>query len=314
MVSRRLLRIKIMQILFAFFKSKDTSFTKSEKELFFSIDKTYELYHYLMLLIIDTVRYFESKIDIARQKKIPTYEDLNPNMRFVNNKVVTQIAENPRFIRYTNNKKFSWTNHPELIRSLYKEIIKSDEYKQYMNREEDSYKSDKEIIINIYENHIANSELLYQILEEQSIYWNDDIEFVISMIIKTISGFKQNGSVKLQELYKNDDDISFVKTIFRKTIINHEQNIELIEKYIKNWDIDRIAFLDLLLIEMAITEICEIPTVPVKVSFNEYIEISKFYSTPKSRIFINGILDKIINKLKEDNKITKKGRGLIGEN
>lgn len=305
-----------MQILFAYFKSENTSYTNSEKELLYSINKTYELYHYLFLLIIDVVDYAESKIDIAKQKRIPTYSDLNPNTKFLTNKVVKQIASNQELIKYTNNHKLSWINYPELVKSIYNDILAFEEYAEYLQNPELSYNDDKKFIISVYEKIISNSELLYQILEEQSIYWNDDVEFVISMIIKTIQDFKETEkqNAKLQELYKNEDDVTFVKTVFRKTILNHEQNMALIEKYIKNWDIERIAFLDMLLIEMAVTEITEIQTVPVKVSFNEYIEISKYYSTPKSRIFINGILDKIINNLKTENKITKKGRGLVGEN
>ena len=185
MISRRLLRIKLLQILFAYFKSDNSSYTNSEKELFFSINKTYELYHFLLILIVDIVNYTESKIDIAKQKRIPTYSDLNPNTKLITNKVVEQIRLNQDLIKYTNNKKLSWINYPELIKSIYNNIIASEDYQNYLSDEELSYKSDKKFIINVFEKYIATSELLHQILEEQSIYWNDDTEFVIIMIIKT---------------------------------------------------------------------------------------------------------------------------------
>ena len=314
MISRRLLRIKLMQILFAFFKSNNNSVSKSEKELFHSIDKTFELYHYFLILIIDIANYAESKIDLARKKNIPTKEDLNPNTKFIDNKIINQISINKQLKTYLNNVKLSWVNNPELIKNLYLKIIESEDYKSYMQADNCTYSDDKKFIMKIFEKHIANSELLFQTIEEQSIYWNDDIEFVLSMIIKTIKKFNEKDEEKaeLLKLYKSEDDIEFIKTIFRKTILNHEDNVELIRKNITNWDIDRIAFMDMLLIEIAITEIKEMPSIPIKVSFNEYLEIAKFYSTGKSSIFINGILDKIINNLKAENKIIKKGKGLIG--
>jgi len=315
MISRRLLRIKIMQLLYAYFQAEEQLIQKSEKELFFSIEKTYQLYHYLLLLVLEIVDYTEDKIEVARQKRIPTKEDLNPSVKFVENKLIKQLQSNHQFKSYLKKNKLSWVNHPDLIRYLYIELKESTMYEEYIKTETSSYIDDKKFIIDIFEKQIANSELLYQILEEQSIYWNDDIEFVISMIIKTLKNFneKSNENTLLMDLFKNEDDIEFTKTLYRKTILNHEENVKLIEKFTKNWDVERIAFMDVLIMELAITEIMEIHSIPTKVSFNEYIEISKIYSTDKSSNFINGILDKIIDTLKKENKIKKQGRGLIGE-
>ena len=315
MLSRRLLRIKILHALYAFFKANNDSVQKSEKELFFSIGKSYDLFHYLLLLIVDVVNYAGSRIELAKEKRMPSYEDLNPNTKFVDNKLFKQIEENADLKKYLSNTKLSWVNYPELIKKIYQNVTQSDFYSKYMSDKNSDYETDKKIIIDIFEQIIPEEELLFQILEEQSIYWNDDIEFIISMVIKSLKKFseKDGEHVKLPHLYKNDDDVDFVKTLFRNCIKNHESSLELIEKYSKNWDLERIAFMDILLLEMAISEILNIESIPVKVSFNEYIELAKFYSTEKSSVFVNGVLDRIINSLKENNKIKKRGRGLIGE-
>lgn len=313
MISRRLLRIKVLHILYAHFKSDNQTITMSEKELLFSIQKSYDLYHYLLLLLLDVARYSESRIELAKQKRVPTREDLDPNTRFIDNKVIKQLQECSRLSSYVQNRKLSWVNNPELIKKLYQEIIDSEDYQAYMNDEKNSYKADKEYFIKVFENHIVTSALLYQILEEQSIYWNDDVEFIISMIIKTVGKFKNRAEeeVELMDLYKNEEDKGFAKTLFRKSVINFNDHNELIDKFTKNWELERIAFMDILIMKQAITEMVEFAAIPVKVSLNEYIEISKFYSTKKSSNFINGVLDKVVTSLKEQNKINKMGRGLI---
>ena len=320
MISRRLLRIKVLHILYAHFLSDNQKVEKSEKELFYSIQKTYELYHYLLLLICDIVSFAKSRIDLARQKQVPTQEDLNPNTQFVDNKLVKQISVNKQlnnFIRQPahhsfsegglKDNKISWVNHPELIKKLLFNIKDSKLYHNYINSDSKSYEADKQIIINIFKNEIANFELLYQILEEESIYWNDDVEFVISMIINTIKNFKEedNENARLMPLYKHKEDKDFVKILLRTAILKSKEYKELIDNHAKNWDIKRIALVDKLIMQLAIAEILEISSIPIRVSFNEYIEISKFYSTNKSSTFINGILDKIISSLKKDNKIKK---------
>ncbi len=315
MISRRLLRIKIMQLLYAFFNSADNSINKYEKDLIFSINKTYDLYHYLLLLVVDIADYARSRIEIARQKRIPTYEDINPNSRFIDNRVINQIRINESLLHYLNSIKLSWVNYPEMIRKLYEEISRDDYFKEYMNKEECSYEEDKKLVIWIFSDIIQYFELLDQNLEDQSIFWNDEMEFVISNIIKTIKKFKESDGEhsSLLSLYKNEDDKEFVKKLFRKVALNHKEYRSLIEDYTKNWDVDRIAFLDILIMQMAVAEAIEFPSIPTKVTYNEYIEIAKFYSTDKSSVFINGILDKIFQHLKDTNKIVKQGRGLIGE-
>ena len=315
MISRRLLRIKTLQICYAYLKSSEQSLDQAEKELFFSIQKSFDLYHYLMLLILDVVRYAENRIDLAKEKKIPTYENLNPNTKFIENKFIDLLNKNLDFNKYLNENKLSWVNYPELIKNLYSEIIESDLYKSYMKSDNNGFNEDKKFISEVYTKIITNFEPLYQNLEEQSIYWNDEVDFVIGMIVKTFRSFKvsSNEEVKLMPLFKNEEDRDFVKILFRNVVLNFKEHEKLISKYIKNWDVERLAFMDIIVMSLAISEMADFSEIPVKVSLDEYIEIAKFYSTQKSNIFINGILDKLVDYLKKEGEIKKIGRGLIGE-
>lgn len=316
MISRRLLRIKVMQILYAYYKSDEgASINKFEKQLFHSIDKTYELYFLVFMLLLDLVKYAESRIELAMHKRRPTEEDKKPNTKFVKNRIIHQIYTNNQFSKYIAEKGVSWVHYPELIKNLFNRISETQYFKHYMTAEVDSYEWDKKVIVKMLSEDIINFEPLYQALEEQSVYWNDDVDFVISMVIKTVKNFKHSDAAyaQLMPLFKNQDDKNFVKELFRKTILNKNEHIELIDNFTMNWDVERIAFMDILLMQIAITELTDFPSIPVKVTLNEYIEISKYYSTTKSSNFINGVLDKIIHKLKAENKILKKGRGLIGE-
>lgn len=316
MISRRILRIKVMQALYAYYKHDgQASINEIEKELFFSIKKTYDLYHYLLVLLIDISNYAQKRIDIALQKKLPTEADLHPNTRFVENKFIEQLRINNQLLRYIEINKLNWANYPELIKGIYNEIVHSSDYEAYMNASESNFNTDKSFVTKIYKNIIANYEPIYNALEEQSIFWNDEVEFVISAIIKTIKKIKKEDAedAELMPLYKSKDDEDFAKKLFRKVVLNQGEYRKLIEKFSQNWDFERIAFMDILLIEIAIGEAIEFQSIPIKVTFNEYIELSKYYSTKRSNVFINGMLDKIFNHLKTNKTIVKQGRGLIGE-
>jgi N utilization substance protein B len=305
-----------MQALYAFFTHDgESSINKSEKELLFSIQKTYELYHYLLLLILELTDFANSKIELGKQKKMPTYEDIHPNLKFINNRIISQLRMNSDLHSYLQSHKLSWVNYPELIRGIFNELIDCDEYKNYLETKTDSYQEDKNFVCLIYTKIIAQYEPLYAGLEEQSIYWNDEIDFILGIILKTIKKFKEKDGAgsKLLPLYKSQLDEEFSKTLLRKVILNHKEYREMIEKYSKNWDIDRIAFVDTLIMQMAIAEAIEFQSIPIKVTLNEYLELSKYYSTPKSNVFINGILDKVFVQLKKEQKIVKIGRGLMGE-
>jgi transcription antitermination protein NusB len=310
------LRIKTMQALYAYFKhSGDSSLKKSEQELQFSIGKAFDLYHYLILLLIDLANYAESRIELSKLKRIPTKEDLSPNTKFIDNEIIKQIRINNQLVNYIANQKLSWVNYPELIRGIYSTMIECIDYKDYMNSGEHSYEDDRNFICNLYKNVISQYEPLYQGLEEQSIYWNDEPEFILGIIMKTFKKFKKadGNNNLLLPLYKSDDDREYPKILLRKVILNHKEYLDLIEKFSKNWDVERIAFIDTLLMQMAIAEVIEFSSIPVKVTLNEYLELAKYYSTPKSSVFLNGILDKIFSQLKEQKLIHKTGRGLIGE-
>lgn len=316
MISRRILRIKVMQSLYAYYKNSGTaSINDIEKELFFSINKAYDLYHYLLILLIDIANLAEKRLDVARNKKLPSAEDLNPNRKFVDNKVIAALRVNNQLIRYIEVNRLSWVNHPEIIKGLLDTINESEIYKKYMQSNEESFSADKKFISTIYTHILATYEPLYSVLEEQSIFWNDEVEFIISSIVKTVKKLKETNpeNAILPELYKNDEDKDFTKNLFRKVILNWDKYEEYVKQFSKNWDLERIAFMDIILINMAIAEVLDFESIPVKVSFNEYIELSKYYSTNRSNVFINGILDKIINHLRSNNLIKKSGRGLIGE-
>lgn len=268
-----------------------------------------------MLLMRDIIIYAESRIEIAGNKRIPSFEDLNPNRRFVNNKFVGQLSNNDQLNKYLANNHISWVKYPELIKELYGLIIESNDFIEYMSLPEAGYQDDKKLISKIYSGIILPNESFCQVLEEQSIYWNDDLEYVISMVLKTIKKFNESDGPdkNLLELYKNKEDRDFVVELFRKSVVKRKDCLELIESTASNWDLERIAFMDILIMQLAITELLEFPSIPTKVTLNEYLDISKYYSTEKSNNFINGVLDKILAQLKEKEMIRKSGRGLIGE-
>ncbi len=308
MISRRLLRIKVFHILYAYLQNNDNK--NYESELEFSVNKFYDLYLLFFVLLLDVKQYANKRIELAKNRITATEQDLNPNMRFVNNAVLKQIETSASLTHHIEKAKLNWAKNPELIKNIYNQLIASVDYINYMNAENSSYNDDKQLVIRLL-NTLAENELLYQIVEDKSIYWNDDLEFVLSMNIRTIQKLnEQSESISLLNLYKNEDDREFAKILLKRCINNHEENSKLIQENIKNWDVDRIVNIDLIIMEMAITEILNFPSIPVKVSLNEYIELAKFYSTEKSSTFINGVLDKIVLLLNNKGSIKKVGRGL----
>ncbi len=313
MISRRLLRVKALQILYAYRASENESLYKTEKELIFSIEKSYDLYHLILLILVDISNYAVQRTDIARSKYFPTEEEANPNTRFLDNRIIAGISNSRKFNQYLETRKITWTNEEELIKSLYRNLIEWDVYQEYMNSPEDSFNQDKKFISRLVAELILPNEYLLQVLEEQSIYWNDDLEFIGSMVIKTLSRWKESSEMPILSMFSNEDDRLYVIELFRKTILHSDEYEDLIKKFSENWDYERLAMMDILIMQMAISEAVNFPSIPAKVTLNEYIEISKYYSTEKSSYFINGILDKVFALLRTDDKIKKTGRGLIGE-
>lgn len=314
MLNRRHLRIKVLQALYAYFQSDEENYVRTENELMQSIEKIYDLYIYLLLTFEEVKDIAEHRIEENKKKLRPTEEDLNPNMRLVNNKIIEIISSSSELRKLSEQRKVNWVGdeHKEMFRKMYLQIRESETYLQHMNVEEEGFEIDKAFAVDLFKNEIANFELLYNFFEEKSIQWLDDIDLTCSMVLKTIKQMEESQPLELLPLYKpNDDEQEFIRDLLRKTISMNAENEKLIDELTENWELERIAKMDIILMKMAITELQVFNNIPTKVTLNEYIEISKFYSTPKSNGFINGILDKAIDRLTKDKKIVKVGRGLL---
>lgn len=311
MLSRRLLRIKVIKALFAHLKSGADNMMASEKNLMASVDKAYDLYNLMLTLPVEIARYAEHRQELARQKKLPAYEDLNPNTKFVDNSVIRIIANTDAVNDYTAARKLNWSLYPELIRTLYAQLTESDYYKSYMQRSERSFADDRQLVEDFFKS-LQECEVLDTVLEEMSILWDDDLGYILMMILRTLSNLRPTHTeLKVAPKFKSEEDPQFVKTLFEKTLVNFGEYQRYIEKFTANWDIERIVFMDNLIIGTAMAELLNFPSIPVKVTLDEYIEISKYYSTPGSSVFINGVLDKIVESLTAEGRIKKAGRGLI---
>lgn len=309
MLNRRFLRIKVMQALYSYFQHENADMALFEKELFKSLDKVYSLYLYILAFFTDLHHTAYLVIDENKNKRLPSKEDLNPNMRFVNNVLLRSIAENPELKKEIEKQKISWQQDFDLVRKIFNEIRNGQDYKKYMESDSADLKSDRDFVVNLVLNHMAEHEVLNHVFEDKNIHWADDTFLAYNSVIRTFELF--DGKFVLMPLLKDaEDDKLFASTLFRKTIQYNAAYEELIKKHTKNWELERIASMDMLLMKMAIAEIMYLPNVPVKVSLNEYIDISKEYSTPNSKTFVNGVLDKIILELKREDKIKKTGRGL----
>jgi len=311
MLSRRLLRVKVVKALFAHLKSEADSMIASEKTLLASVDKAYDLYFQMLILPVELAEYARQRQEIARAKRLPTYEDLNPNTKFVDNAVIRTIANSDPVNDRIAARKLGWKNNPDLIRTLYTQLAESDFYKEYMQRPERSFADDKHLVAEFFK-EMQNCEALDDALEEMSLLWSDDLPYIVVMILRTLDALRASHTdLKVPAQYKSEDDPRFVKTLFEKSLVNYGRNQEYIERFTSNWDVERIVFMDNLIIGTAMTELTEFPSIPVKVTLDEWIEISKYYSTPGSSMFINGVLDKIVESLTAEGRIKKSGRGLI---
>ncbi len=312
MLSRRLLRIKVVKNLYAHLKSGSTNLMASEKNLMQSVDKCYDLYFLMMSIIVDIARYAENRQELAKQKQLPTHEDLNPNRRFVDNRVVHLIAASDSINDHLAARKLSWSQQGDLIKDLYNKLIKTDLYKAYMCSPEDSFAADLKFVDRFFREILEDDEQLEATLDDMSLLWNDDLGFALIMVVRTLSGIREStAEVKVLPKFKSDEDEEFVKQLFEKSLLQYNDNQTIIDRFTRNWDVERIAFMDNLIMSVATTELTSFPSIPVKVTLDEYIEIAKFYSTPSSGIFINGVLDKIVVELTEQGEIRKSGRGLI---
>ena len=307
MISRRILRIKVLQTIYSYYQNGDGDIAKYEKELDYSIGRSYSLYFFLMQLAIDVCDYAQNRIESNRQKHLATQSDLNPNYKFVNNKLIAQLRENQHLQKQMSQSKLSWNKHPELIKRLFKDFSESQEYINYMESESTAYEDDKKILSFFFSQIVCECDLLYQTLEEMSIYWTDSAEFIIGMVIRTIERYRigYGSDYALMPMYKNEEDATFARKLFDSAVASCDEYRKLISECTTNWDIERIAFFDILILQTAVAEIEKFPEIPLKVTFNEYIELAKNYSTTRSCTFINGVLDKITQVLRQQKRIMK---------
>lgn len=311
MLSRRLLRIKVAKALYAHLQSDADNMIASEKTLMASIDKAYDLYFQLLTLPEALVKYATERQEIAKQKKLPTFEDLNPNTKFIDNQVIRTISVTDAINDHVAAKKLSWNNYPELIRSIYQQLSETEYFKAYMMRDERSFEEDRILVDKLYD-LLADFPALDDALEEMSILWSDDLPYILMMVQRTLSNMRpSHKELRVADKFKSEEDPQFVKTLFEKALVNHNEYQTYIERYTSNWDLERVVLMDTLIISIAMAELINFSSIPVKVTMDEWIEISKYYSTPGSSNFINGVLDKITVALTEEGRIQKFGRGLI---
>lgn len=318
MLSRRLLRIKVLQALYAHFVSENDRIDNGERQLFVSIEKLFDLFIYQFSLLVEVVDFARLRMEEAKTKFLPTPEELNPNTRFTDNRFIAQLTRNRDYLRQVDLLKINWSEEDNLIRKLNNQIRESEDYTKFLEQE-DNYETDKDILIKIFSNIICRSEVLKSLYEEKCIYWADDFDTVTILVQKTIKEITETWDEfeLLPRVLGSDNDNDknehreFIRALYRKTIFNSTEYDEIITRKADNWDFERIALMDIILLKMAISELLEFPSIPVKVTLNEYIELSKNYSTPKSKIFINGILDNLISEFDASQRIKKTGRGLM---
>ena len=312
MLSRRVLRTKVVKAVYAHTQCEGITPVTSEKNLVLSIDRAYDLYFHLLALVPEIAEYATERIRIGENKKLPTYDDLHPNRKFVENKVIARLNEDENLQAELKARKLSWANHRDLIVALYNALIRQPFYQKYMLSEERSFREDAQLVSDIYMTMLEEFEPLDRVLEEQSILWNDDLGFLLTMVSRTILSMREHHEVvKLMPQFKSEEDLDYAKSLLRNAIAGFERISLLLDNSMQNWDIERVALMDQIILVTAIAEAENFPSIPVRVTMNEYIDIAKCYSTDSSGSFINGILDKIISQLTDEGKIVKSGKGLL---
>lgn len=312
MINRRHIRIKVMQSVYALLQSKNDNLQKEENFLYESIDKMFDLYALMLRLLVEVRNMEKKKIEISRKKFLATAEELNPSSKFIDNAIFQFLDDSVSLNDHLEvNKLNYWVLDNEYVNEIWKLIKESNTYTLYINSNKSSFELDKEFVVSIFKEIIAPNDKLADYFEDKNISWVDDIPFVNTWIVKSLRKLKPLQSFRIGNLYKNDEDKKFVSDLFRKVVLNHtEFEKEIIDKT-PNWDVDRIAEIDMILIKMAICEFLEFPSIPSKVTINEYIEIAKDYSTEKSSFFINGVLDKTLKYFSASKRLHKIGRGLL---
>ena len=311
MLSRRLLRVKVAKTLYAHLKSNSDNLKASEKYLVESIDKAYDLYFQMLYFVVEVARYAESRIELAKQKKLPTYEDLNPNRRFVDNAVITLIANSDSVNDVIASRKLGWANQYDTIKDVYNRLIETEFYKNYMSASVSTFTDDRKFVEEFFQ-WLESDEQLAEVVTEMSLLWADDYGFALLLALRTVQHLKRSHTeVKVLPKFKSEEDLDFAKRLFIKSLVDYEDNQAVVDRYSKNWDVERVVFMDSLIISIAIAELTQFDSIPVKVTLDEWIDIAKYYSSPTSSNFVNGVLDKVVAEFTEQGLINKSGRGLL---
>lgn len=310
MINRELIRLKVVQLIYSYYQNKGKTLDIAEKELEFSLNKAYELYLYLLSLLVEIKRYAELRNEVhkAREQRMgETLNTLTPDEKLANNLFLQQLTENKALIEYQEKRKGQWDEESSLIKKLYAQIMESEIFHLYLSEEDFSYSAEREVIRKIYKTYICNNENIDSIIEEHSLYWNDDKTIIDSFVLKTIKRFtpESDADTPLLPNYSSEEDRQFALQLFRNTITREEELRSIIQGNTKNWEFNRLAFMDIIILQIAIAEILTFNNIPLNVTFNEYIDIAKIYSTPKSSSYINGMLDGIVKQLYQEGRITK---------
>ncbi len=319
MLNRRFLRVKVLQQIYAYHQAEETDLLAAERRLLDSVDSLYELFIRQLTFWVEVKCFAERRIEENMHKNFPTQEDLNPNRKFVNNRVINALENNRDLQALQEKYKINWDNDREdFIRGFYNRMREYPEYQEYMNSDKSSFALDKKLILSIIDNYMAEDDVLFDFYSDKNLVFNSDYQICLFLLWKFFNEMEEDfgPDTKIPAAFKTEngetnDDKNFIVRLFRLTMKNADEYRELVKANISNWDYDRIALMDKIIIFMALTEFQQFHDIPVKVTINEYIEISKYYSTPDSRRFVNGILDKLSEKLKADGMIMKTGRGLV---
>ena len=307
MINRTIIRIKVLQIVYAYYQKNSKDLTLAENELMFGIQKSYDLYHYLLILISLLTDVEQKRIDKLKNRLLATEADLNPNRRLADNRFAEQLNRNKQLQKFANEKGTFWNNEDfHFVRSTLNKILQSDIYSDYLESD-DTYESDRSFWVNIFKNLILKDEELGEVLENQSVYWNDDLEVIGAFVLKTIKRLNSENPADqdLYPMFKDAEDKEFAIKLLHYSLLEEDESIQRIKNQINNWDIERLAVMDLYIIQIALAELRKFPTIPISVTLNEYIDLARYYSTPKSPVFINGILDAIVKELKNENLLFK---------
>ena len=307
MINRILIRIRVIQIIYAYYQNRNKDVRQVEKELLLGLQKSYDLYYFFLLLMVEITDLYEKRVEIKMNKFLPTHEDLNPKMQLINNQFINQLRENRMFVKHLTERPMSWENHSNFVKGLLDAILESDTYKEYSQLKKPTYKDDKDFWRKSFKSFIYRNEELDDILEDESIFWNDDVEIVQSFVQKTIKQFNKSEGEdqRLLPMFNDEEDKEYAIKLIRETLLNELSYREQITLHAQNWDFERIAFMDVIIMQVAMAELYSFTSIPISVTLNEYIDIAKSYSTPKSSTFINGILDAVVTEIRKDKTILK---------